>query len=509
MIDFFKKQGNFAKFEFWAFTTGFAFMMLFFVTGWMNGDAMFEDQPFKYYFEKANVPYSYYGNYFFPQLIHHITLFLTFLGLNFLIIPKIIKRQATLKNLLLLLLVLVASGAILTLTGVFSREYLYTTETQQRANWLVIMLSYEDLVQLSFMLIIYTLIKYAWLYLLSIVDAIHKRFRFITREAIVAAFIWLIVLLLLLAVRAEQGTMMGWAVIIPYGIVFYSFAFHKLIPDMLTRPRPLLSYVLRSAWIIALIFLPLLLFIIAWSGMPDTAIGVGMLNVVFQLFVTVPSAWLLYKRQQKGNEEVTVLKKELKQSTANIDFLRSQINPHFLFNALNTLYGTAIQENAERTGEGIQKLGDMMRFMLQENMQEKISLSREIDYLQNYLALQRLRTDNNPNVQIQTSIESRETIFQIAPMLLIPFVENAFKHGISFREHSHIKINLEIKDRTLYFDVYNSKHNRQNNDPEKDKSGVGLENVRQRLKLLYPNRHELVVRDTMKEFFIHLTIQLA
>jgi two-component system, LytTR family, sensor kinase len=100
-------------------------------------------------------------------------------------------------------------------------------------------------------------------------------------------------------------------------------------------------------------------------------------------------------------------------------------------------------------------------------------------------------------------------MFQIAPMLLIPFVENAFKHGISFREPSHIKVILEIKDKSLYLDVYNSKHIRHHSDPEKDKSGIGLENVKQRLKLLYPNRHELIIRDSAQEFFIHLTIQLA
>ncbi|HZH95082.1 MAG TPA: histidine kinase, partial [Flavisolibacter sp.] len=148
-------------------------------------------------------------------------------------------------------------------------------------------------------------------------------------------------------------------------------------------------------------------------------------------------------------------------------------------------------------------------FMLQENMQDKISLSREIDYLHNYISLQRLRTDSSPTVQIQTSIQDRENIYQIAPMLLIPFVENAFKHGISFREPSHIKVTLEIKEGTLYFDVYNSKHNRSENDPEKDKSGIGLENVKQRLKLSYPKKHELIIRDTTKEFFIHLTVQLA
>jgi LytS/YehU family sensor histidine kinase len=146
--------------------------------------------------------------------------------------------------------------------------------------------------------------------------------------------------------------------------------------------------------------------------------------------------------------------------------------------------------------------------MLQENMQDKILLSREIEYLENYIRLQKLRTDPAPGIEIKTMIQDAEGRFRIAPMLLIPFVENAFKHGISFREPSHIKIGLEIRDRTLFFDVYNSRHPRQENDPEKDKSGVGLENVKQRLQLLYPNKHELIIRETAKEFFVHLTIKM-
>lgn len=85
-------------------------------------------------------------------------------------------------------------------------------------------------------------------------------------------------------------------------------------------------------------------------------------------------------------------------------------------------------------------------------------------------------------------------------MLLIPFVENAFKHGISFLEPSQIRITLGLRDRTLYFDVYNSKHIRPENDPEKNLSGIGLINVKQRLQLLYPKKHELVIRDTAKDF---------
>lgn len=94
-------------------------------------------------------------------------------------------------------------------------------------------------------------------------------------------------------------------------------------------------------------------------------------------------------------------------------------------------------------------------------------------------------------------------------MLLIPFVENAFKHGISFREPSLIRITLDMSGKTLHFDVSNSNHVKQDRDPEKNKSGIGLDNVRQRLQLLYPEKHELIVRETGKEFFVHLTVQLS
>jgi sensor histidine kinase YesM len=310
--------------------------------------------------------------------------------------------------------------------------------------------------------------------------------------------------------EADVETITGWGIVIPCAIAFYLFSFHYLIPRSLAHNNyKFFFYFLKTAFIAFISFIVIFLLITIISGDDDCGAGYSAFNSFFQVFITAPVTWALYKRFQKGNEEVRVLQTELKRSSASVDFLRSQINPHFLFNALNTLYGTAIQENADRTSEGIQRLGDMMRFMLQENMQDKISLAREIEYLNNYIDLQKLRTDTSPNIQIQTEIQDRENIYQIAPMLLIPFVENAFKHGISFREPSHIKITLEIKDKTLYFDVYNSKHSRPDNDPEKDKSGIGLENVKQRLKLSYPNKHELIIRDTTKEFFVHLTLQLA
>lgn len=331
----------------------------------------------------------------------------------------------------------------------------------------------------------------------------------ITRTILLIVSLWGLSIPLLILGHADRDGIVVWSIFALFGVFMYWWFFRHLIPAAYTKRKPVRSYIEKVILFLVVAWLPLTLLITFLMHGVDHAVEVSMANTAFQFFVTAPLLWFLYRRQMKAREEVVSLKRELGQSNANIDFLRSQINPHFLFNVLNTIYGTAIQEGAERTSSAVEKLGDMMRFMLHENMQEKIGLSREIDYLNNYISLQRLRTDGNAAFQVETHIERPDTVLQIAPMLLIPFVENAFKHGISFREPSHIKVTLEIRDNTLYFDVYNSKHARPEHDPEKDSNGVGLSNVQQRLQLLYPQQHELVVRETVKDFFVHLTLLLS
>jgi LytS/YehU family sensor histidine kinase len=171
------------------------------------------------------------------------------------------------------------------------------------------------------------------------------------------------------------------------------------------------------------------------------------------------------------------------------------------------LYGTALQENAERTASGIQKLGDMMRFMLHENHLELIQMSKEIEYLRNYVALQKLRTQSSSEIIIEENISDQNCNHKIAPMLLIPLVENAFKHGISLKEKSWIQINLECDEKNILFEVRNSMHPRRDNDPEEGKSGIGFKNVLERLKLIYGSKFQISVNGDGKEFFVQLSIQ--
>jgi hypothetical protein len=510
MKELLQQPSNATKTEFWAVTTLFVFFIFFYITDGLDGESAFRNAHNLPYFEDAGLKFRFYKHYFIPQLIQHVFVFLAFLYLNLLVIPQLVRKQGVAKNIFIIILVFVTGGILFGITNTYLKGYLYTgARGRDAVDQNIFGVSFLYALSLLWGLAIYTAVKYAALYLLRNTTAICERYPFLRPEGLVAIVIWMIGLLLLVFGGVEMDSVATWLIIVPSAIAIYLLSFYRLIPKALHKKHPFTNYFLRNVIIMPVLFLLGLFILMFTTGNEDMATDFAFLNVVFQLLVTVPLTWVLFKRFLKGNEEMFVLKKELRQSTANIDFLRSQINPHFLFNALNTIYGTAIQEGAERTSEGIEKLGDMMRFMLQENLQDKISLAREIDYLNNYISLQKLRTDTSPAIQIQTEIQDRENIFQIAPMLLIPFVENAFKHGISFREPSHIKVTLEIKGNTLYFDVYNSKHVKMENDPEKDKSGVGLENLKQRLKLVYPNRHELMIRETSKEFFIHLTIQLA
>lgn len=229
---------------------------------------------------------------------------------------------------------------------------------------------------------------------------------------------------------------------------------------------------------------------------------------LLQLLLITPLTWIYYQYNKERILKLKVVETALNRSKADLQFLRSQINPHFLFNTLNTLYGTALQENAAKTSEGIQMLGDMMRFMLHENNSDLIGMDKEIGYLQNYIALQKLRTHVSDSIRITDNIGEQECHHQIAPMLLIPFVENAFKHGISLNEPSWIKIQLNCTDREIVFKVSNSRHDFQQNNMDDRQSGVGLKNVEERLKLLYPRKHTLNVHQTEKQFDVDLSITL-
>ncbi|RYY37028.1 MAG: histidine kinase [Sphingobacteriaceae bacterium] len=329
--------------------------------------------------------------------------------------------------------------------------------------------------------------------------------RILFKDIFYFVFFWLLLLVPAVVFHVSDAVGFFFLLVVPGAFINHTVLVHWLLKSKVKSPLFWPQLIIVSLLVSA----PLIgIFTYMGTRGSNNWPSVFMAFWLGQQMLIMPLALAVFSHRKNVESEISNLRSGLNTSSANLQFLRSQVNPHFLFNALNTLYGTALSENAEKTGEGIQKLGDMMRFMLHENMQDKIALSRELDYLTNYIDLQNLRISSSPDITIDVAIPAIEGYYQIAPMLLIPFVENAYKHGISLRERSWINISVSLSGNELQLDVYNSVHTHLANDPEREHSGIGLENVKQRLLHLYPQRHELVIRQTTKEFFIHFTIKL-
>lgn len=188
--------------------------------------------------------------------------------------------------------------------------------------------------------------------------------------------------------------------------------------------------------------------------------------------------------------------------TAELNYLKAQTNPHFLFNTLNNIYALA-RKKSELTAPVVLQLSKILRYMLYECSQEKVSIAKEIQVIEDYLALEKLRYNDRLEVQFEQSIDYPST--QIAPLLLLPFIENAFKHGVdSTRFETWVKIYLEVKRAQLTFRIQNAKEGK----VAENEKGIGLKNIQRQLTLTYPDRHQLIVNNEDKKYEIILHIDL-
>jgi sensor histidine kinase YesM len=216
--------------------------------------------------------------------------------------------------------------------------------------------------------------------------------------------------------------------------------------------------------------------------------------LLWLLSIVLSILWTIYHRLKKTEAE---------KLSAQIASLKSQINPHFLFNTLNSIYATAIDESP-KTADMVDKLSEMMRYTMKETHQNVVSLEREITYIDNFIALQRLRLDRR--VKLEYSTLKNIPALEIAPMLLIPFIENAFKHGVNSEQGSRIRIEITMNKNELRLSVVNNKVDIQQDIFER--SGLGIDNARHRLNLIYPSNHLLAIDDTETEFSVCLYINL-
>jgi LytS/YehU family sensor histidine kinase len=230
----------------------------------------------------------------------------------------------------------------------------------------------------------------------------------------------------------------------------------------------------------------------------------GTSKIFFFLFYTTGAGMAVFflRRNmiiQKENEEKGKLQKEME-----LNYLKEQVNPHFLFNSLNSIYALARQRSLE-TPDLVMQLSELMRYQLESSKKDTVLLKEELDFIENYLLLEEKRLSKRCTVEFLIKGDLKG--MKIAPMLLIPFVENAIKHGAqSTNEQSTIDITVAIKNSTLHLIVDNSKPS---NVSVPERKGLGLENVKRRLNLLYPNSHQLESTEKKNTFHARLSINLT
>ena len=222
----------------------------------------------------------------------------------------------------------------------------------------------------------------------------------------------------------------------------------------------------------------------------------------FLFFLTASTAYRMIKDRARADR--IAREKENENLKTELSLLRSQASPHFMFNVLNNMVALA-RKKSDLLEPSLLKFSSLMRYMLYEADEDKVSLEKEIDYLQSYIDLQQQRFGKN--VQVNVTLQKIDDNYEIEPMLLIPFVENAFKHGTGLIEGAMIKIQLKVENNKLDFMVQN-KYDPSSTEVKDKTSGIGLTNVKRRLNLLYGSKQCLLITQTDNWFNVSLQLNL-
>ena len=295
---------------------------------------------------------------------------------------------------------------------------------------------------------------------------------------------------------------------LPWKAIPFYFLFYFLIPKYFREGR----YILMSIYFIGIIVLCLLGYRSLVAPVSEIMYGetpsfnvYSLRRFMYSLTDLIPALGLastikLMKGRIASEQKEKALEKEKLESELN--FLKAQTNPHFLFNTLNNLYGLA-RKNDSNTATSIMKLSNIMRYILQECSESSISVESEIKIIEDYIELEKLRYDDRLTVRFKKEVDQYQQ--EIAPLILLPFVENAFKHGASeSRFDSYIYIDLELVNGQLKFRVRNTC----DGDNGVVKEGIGLKNIKRQLELIYGNDHDLQIYSEQDAFIIELSIEL-
>ncbi len=343
-------------------------------------------------------------------------------------------------------------------------------------------------------------------------NIVPRVFRLLTKRVVYHGLLWLLLLVILLMI--DSGDLgFGFTLVIEIvNVLFFAVVVYInlliLIPRYLNDKKFLLYCVMLIMGVV--LVTPIKLFVLYFLYAPFPRLQENLLTNQHLFFIStfiiagsstifkIISDWIRYQRDRRDLQTQT-MQSELK-------FLKSQINPHFLFNTLNNLYALTLKKS-DKAPEIVIKLSEMMRYMLYECNERRVLLSKEISYIRNYLDLERLR--QGKNVEIDFVVKGYVTDQKVAPLMFIPFLENSFKHGLNNQiSHGFVTIEMEVGERQVQFMIENSKPERLPVMEHRRSGGIGLVNVRRRLNLLYPDHYTLQIMDNPNTYAVELAIDL-
>jgi len=341
---------------------------------------------------------------------------------------------------------------------------------------------------------------------------VDKIYQFLSRKAVYHTLIWLVYMAgLLFMDSGEEGMLVMFrntVIHIFFLMVIVYFNYWYLIPNYLFKKK-YITYIIL-ALLTAAVVMPIELVSLYWNISDNLEAQLQLLqkqtgHFVF-LFLTlllstvlkIIKEWIQQQRIQKDLEN--------KNLQSELSFLKSQINPHFLFNTLNSIYALTLKKS-DKAPELVLRLSEMMRYMLYKSNEKQVPLEQEIKYIRNYLELEKMRYGNKAEITFSCQGDFLHS-YKVAPLLFITFLENSFKHGLSKSiKHGFVNCQLKIEDGTIYFLLKNSKT--KEHDERYFQGGIGLRNVRRRLELIYPNRYKLDVDDGEEVYTVNLQLEVA
>jgi len=299
--------------------------------------------------------------------------------------------------------------------------------------------------------------------------------------------------------------------LMPITIATTYVSIYKLIPEYFMT-KQYFRFILYSVYTLIvssyLVIVSIFFSLIYLSGFEYSEMNPATKNILFvlssvYLVVFIVSAFKLLKLNLKQSKrtselETKILEAQLKLKEQELNYLKMQIHPHFLFNTLNTMYGFALKKS-DNTPEMILKLSNLLDYLLYQVDKPFVSLKDEINHIEDYISLEQMRFNDTLSVNFSKEISSEAT--EIAPMLFIPFVENSFKHGAIKNGVLDIDISLKATKSEILFEIKNSNSKNSNTH-----EGIGLENIRKRLELLYPNQYKLSINDNEDRFEVLLKL---